>query len=72
MPSTVHVLHTVWEATYMCASAKVGKFDFCVVVSGVDGLVLYFICWGGGGEGRIGLEKEKKLKEGGASHKSGK
>lgn len=56
----------------MCASAKVGKFDFCVVVSGVDGLVLYFICWGGGGEGRIGLEKEKKLKEGGASHKSGK
>jgi hypothetical protein len=52
----------------MCALSKEGKFDFGVV-SGVDSLVLYLVYWGGGG---ACLEKEKKLAEGGASHKSGK
>lgn len=52
----------------MCALSREAKFDFGVVVWGVDSLVLCLICWGGG----LCLEKEKKLAEGGASHKSGK
>jgi hypothetical protein len=48
----------------MCALSRERKFYFGVVVSGVDSLYLL----GGGGC----LEKEKKLAEGGASHKSGK
>jgi hypothetical protein len=50
----------------MCALSKEGKFDFGVVVSGVDSLVLYLICWGDV------LRKKRSWRREGQRHKSGK